>query len=76
MSTSRDWEELEWAWKGWRDESGKKMRNQYEQFVGLLNEAAVLNGKYACTETIKLYSYLTFMASRLFWVSVEISLTL
>ncbi|NXQ63440.1 ACE enzyme, partial [Anthoscopus minutus] len=44
MATSRDYEELLFAWKGWRDASGKKMRNNYKRYVELSNKAAVLNG--------------------------------
>ncbi|XP_072270719.1 angiotensin-converting enzyme [Pyxicephalus adspersus] len=44
LAKSRDYDELLWAWKGWRDSSGKKMRNHYKRYVELGNEAAVLNG--------------------------------
>ncbi|NXR45086.1 ACE enzyme, partial [Hippolais icterina] len=44
MATSRDYDELLFAWKGWRDASGKKMRNNYKRYVELSNKAAVLNG--------------------------------
>ncbi|KAJ7427155.1 hypothetical protein WISP_09289 [Willisornis vidua] len=44
MAKSRDYEELLFAWKGWRDASGKKMRNNYKRYVELSNKAAMLNG--------------------------------
>ncbi|NXA93401.1 ACE enzyme, partial [Melanocharis versteri] len=44
MATSRDYDELLFAWKGWRDASGKKMRNSYKRYVELSNKAATLNG--------------------------------
>ena len=44
MSTSRNWDELVWAWEGWRNESGRKMPDTYEQFAELLNKAAEING--------------------------------
>uniref|UniRef100_A0A803W0Y4 Angiotensin-converting enzyme n=1 Tax=Ficedula albicollis TaxID=59894 RepID=A0A803W0Y4_FICAL len=44
MATSRDYNELLFAWKGWRDASGKKMRNSYKRYVELSNKAATLNG--------------------------------
>ncbi|NXN80602.1 ACE enzyme, partial [Bombycilla garrulus] len=44
MATSRDYDELLFVWKGWRDASGKKMRNNYKRYVELSNKAAVLNG--------------------------------
>ncbi|KAF2982124.1 hypothetical protein EK904_009087 [Melospiza melodia maxima] len=44
MATCRDYDELLFAWKGWRDASGKKMRNNYKRYVELSNKAAVLNG--------------------------------
>ena len=46
LASSRDWDTLEWAWKEWREVSGKLMKDDYEQFVGLLNEAAKINRKY------------------------------
>jgi len=45
MATSRQWEELEWAWREWRSQTGRKIKNSYEQFVKLHNKAAQLNGK-------------------------------
>lgn len=45
MATSRDYDELLFVWKGWRDASGKKMRNDYKRYVELSNKAAVLNGQ-------------------------------
>ncbi|PKU31794.1 angiotensin-converting enzyme [Limosa lapponica baueri] len=44
MATSRDYDELLFAWKGWRDASGKKIKNNYKRYVELSNKAAVLNG--------------------------------
>ena len=45
LASSRDWDTLEWAWKEWREVSGKLMKDDYEEFVGLLNEAAKINRK-------------------------------
>ncbi len=45
MATSRDWDELLWAWQGWRNESAREMPPMYEEFVGLLNQAATMNGE-------------------------------
>lgn len=42
---NHSWSELEYVWKGWRDASGKKYRDQYTQYIGLNNEAAEANGK-------------------------------
>ncbi|XP_009867587.1 PREDICTED: angiotensin-converting enzyme [Apaloderma vittatum] len=44
MATSRDYDELLFAWKGWRDASGKIIKNNYKRYVELSNKAAVLNG--------------------------------
>uniref|UniRef100_A0A8C3KJA8 Angiotensin-converting enzyme n=1 Tax=Calidris pygmaea TaxID=425635 RepID=A0A8C3KJA8_9CHAR len=44
MATSRDYDKLLFAWKGWRDASGKKIKNNYKRYVELSNKAAVLNG--------------------------------
>ncbi|KAK7508278.1 hypothetical protein BaRGS_00000517 [Batillaria attramentaria] len=39
FETSRDEKQLRTAWIGWRDATGKKMRELYTQFVSLSNEA-------------------------------------
>ncbi|XP_074594632.1 angiotensin-converting enzyme-like [Brevipalpus obovatus] len=41
---SVSYEEKKCIWKRWRDESGKKMRQKFEKYVELLNEAAQMNG--------------------------------
>ncbi|XP_055997291.1 uncharacterized protein LOC130047084 isoform X2 [Ostrea edulis] len=38
MSTSRNFTELKTVWEGWRDVSGKKMKEKYSDFVKLSNE--------------------------------------
>lgn len=38
MSSSRNYTELSMIWKGWRDVSGKKMKDKYAEFVKLSNE--------------------------------------
>lgn len=45
LAKSQDYDELLFVWKGWRDASGKKMRNNYKRYVELSNKAAVLNGQ-------------------------------
>ncbi len=45
MDASTDWDELVWAWEGWRDVSGKLMPDSYQEFAEVMNQAAVLNGK-------------------------------
>ncbi|CAH1788647.1 unnamed protein product [Owenia fusiformis] len=44
LSKSRDYDTLLWAWKGWRDISGKLMRKSYTDFVKLQNIGARENG--------------------------------
>ncbi|KAM7381883.1 hypothetical protein PAMA_012642 [Pampus argenteus] len=44
MAESRDYDELLFAWKGWRDAAGKVLRTDYKRYVELANEAATLNG--------------------------------
>nr|XP_006122891.1 angiotensin-converting enzyme 2 [Pelodiscus sinensis] len=46
MASSTDYFERLWAWEGWRADVGKKMRELYERYVELENEAARLN-KYS-----------------------------
>lgn len=45
MATSEDPEELLYVWKAWRDATGKRMRKKYVEYVGLMKEVALLNGK-------------------------------
>lgn len=47
MATSRDWDELKWAWQGWRDASGKQIAKMYQQNAELHNKAAKLEGKFS-----------------------------
>uniref|UniRef100_I3KVB9 Angiotensin-converting enzyme n=1 Tax=Oreochromis niloticus TaxID=8128 RepID=I3KVB9_ORENI len=44
MAESRDYDELLFAWKGWRDAAGKVLRQDYKRYVELANKAATLNG--------------------------------
>ncbi|XP_068611055.1 angiotensin-converting enzyme [Brachionichthys hirsutus] len=44
MAQSRDYDELLFAWKGWRDSAGKVLRQDYKRYVELANKAATLNG--------------------------------
>ena len=45
MATSRDYNELVAAWKGWRDATGKNMKDLYAEFVELRNEGARMSGR-------------------------------
>ena len=47
MRNSRNYDELEWAWQQWREQSGKKMREVYSRFVELSNEAARMNSNFS-----------------------------
>ena len=40
MQKSRNYDELQWVWQQWREQSGKKMREEYSRFVELSNQAA------------------------------------
>ncbi|XP_075436513.1 angiotensin-converting enzyme [Ascaphus truei] len=44
LAKSRDYDELLFAWKGWRDSSGKQIRSKFMRYVELSNKAARLNG--------------------------------
>ncbi|XP_076040677.1 angiotensin-converting enzyme-like [Oratosquilla oratoria] len=44
LTKSRNVDELNYVWTEWRDQTGKKMRELYKQFVKLSNKAAKLNG--------------------------------
>ena len=53
IATSRDWDELVWAWDGWRNVSGDKMPFDYRRMVELLNKAARMNGRYITNTILK-----------------------
>ncbi|XP_063076692.1 angiotensin-converting enzyme [Engraulis encrasicolus] len=44
MAESRDYNELLFAWQGWRNESGRALRADYQKYVQMANEAARANG--------------------------------
>ncbi|XP_077986222.1 angiotensin-converting enzyme 2-like [Glandiceps talaboti] len=44
MANSVNYTERLWVWQHWRDDSGRKMRNQYVDYVTYKNKAADLNG--------------------------------
>ncbi|XP_044855270.1 angiotensin-converting enzyme isoform X4 [Mauremys mutica] len=44
LAKSRDYDELLFSWKGWRDASGKEIKSKYKRYVELSNKAARLNG--------------------------------
>lgn len=46
MSHSRDWDELQHIWTEWRRNTGRRVRDLYEQLVDLTNQAARLNSKF------------------------------
>lgn len=44
LATSFDYDELDYIWKSWQSVTGNKMKQQYERYVELWNEASKLNG--------------------------------
>lgn len=46
LAKSTNYDELTYVWSEWRRVSGRLMLDDYEEYVDLVNEAAVLNGKY------------------------------
>lgn len=44
MSSSTDYDELVYAWTSWRNATGAKIKQQFNTYVDLSNEAARLNG--------------------------------
>ena len=44
LANSRDYDPLLFAWKGWRDAVGPRVRGLYKEFVELKNEGAKENG--------------------------------
>lgn len=43
MAKSRDWDELQYVWTEWRRRSGTPIKDLYQQFITLNNDAARLN---------------------------------
>ena len=46
MMDERDPDVLQWAWKDWRDVTGKKMKSLYTDMIRLKNKGAEDNGMY------------------------------
>uniref|UniRef100_A0A673VXS9 Angiotensin-converting enzyme n=1 Tax=Salmo trutta TaxID=8032 RepID=A0A673VXS9_SALTR len=44
MAESRDYNELLFTWQGWRNASGRELRQDYKRYVQLANKAAAFNG--------------------------------
>jgi hypothetical protein len=44
MQTEKDYDRLTWAWKGWHDQCGNKIRPVYLPYVDLLNKNVKRNG--------------------------------
>ena len=40
------YEELAYAWEGWRNATGRVMINDFKEYVDISNEVAKANGKY------------------------------
>lgn len=57
MAESKDYDELLFAWKGWRDAAGKVIRSDYKRYVELANKAATLNGMDHFKSTLSLISF-------------------
>jgi peptidyl-dipeptidase A len=43
MKSSRDYDRILWAWKGWHDATGPKMRHTYTKIVEIQNKGAVFS---------------------------------
>lgn len=46
MANSRDFEELLYTWRSWRDNIGHEIRPKYIKYMELVNEAAKSIGRY------------------------------
>lgn len=44
MADSQDYDELLYVWKEWRDKTGRLMKNDYAEYVRLMNKAAGIAG--------------------------------
>ena len=45
------WEELAYIWEKWRDATGRKMRNEFKEYIDIYNEAANANSKLNSAES-------------------------
>lgn len=45
LASSDSFDEMKWIWEQWHEKSGKLMRNDYKDYVALMNKAATANGK-------------------------------
>jgi peptidyl-dipeptidase A len=45
MRDTTDYDELQYYWSEWREQSGKNMRTDYQEYVNLMNSAARVNGE-------------------------------
>lgn len=45
MSSSENFDELKWTWEQWRENTGKHMKENYKEYIKLMNKAAAANGK-------------------------------
>lgn len=59
MANSRDFEELLYTWRSWRDNIGHEIRPKYIKYMGLVNEAATSIGIYYLSgvRIFRLYVY-------------------
>ncbi|XP_077996677.1 angiotensin-converting enzyme-like [Glandiceps talaboti] len=57
MAKSRDYDELLWAWKNWRDVVGVPIGKLYPEYITLLNEGARAKGYKDAVEELFLMSY-------------------
>jgi peptidyl-dipeptidase A len=46
IRSSRDWDELLWAWTSWRDVTGPGIREKFSEIVSLMNNTAIENGGF------------------------------
>jgi len=61
LATSRNPKELQYYWEQWREATGVKIKDMYNQYVNLNNEAAKLNGfKDASMSMVDSYESDTF----------------
>lgn len=67
MASSRDQDELLWAWGAWHNTTGRKLKTLYAEFVGHMNEAARDNGT-----TCVIYVLTPWMTSMIVFVHASL----
>ena len=68
--TKHTYEELSYVWEGWRNATGKVMKDDFKEYVGISNEVAEANGK--SLSLLYIIQLTSLKALALNWISIII----